>query len=466
LPAGAPPAPPKKAAPPPEWAARTDYPMITYSDGDAIKQTAPPPSGRSKPVTFEYLPDGALPDKLQELLSEGGCAGIVLDTVGRAQEAMRILGERFAGTDIELIHSRFLSIDRMQKEKALREKLGPPGRAGRRPERLIVVGSQVLEQSLDIDFDLLVSDIAPMDLLLQRVGRLHRHARARPAKLEEARCFITGVEDANEWKFAQSIEKIYSRYALLNTLLLLPVSPRRVTLPDDISPLVQAAYAEAAEGDAFHTAHTTDRTARAEAEAAMREEKRAAYAEARKAHNERIKRKEEKANVFRLRPPAGASRTLVDWLDIAKSDSDERKAEAAVRDTSDSIEVMVVQKKVDGKICLLPWVCDAAKGVAPGAEIPTERVPKDAVARVAAACTVSLPMLLCRSSRIIDDVIAELESKAIASRVGRWQESFWLRGMLPLILDENLQTEILGHTVSYCDKTGLSVTRKETGTGT
>jgi CRISPR-associated endonuclease/helicase Cas3 len=119
-PADSPPEAPGQAARPPEWAVRTDYPMITYSDGDEIKQATTPPAGLPKEVIFEYLPDETLPDKPDALLSEGGCAGVILDTVGRAQEATRILETRFAGTDIRLIHSRFLSIDRAHKETALR----------------------------------------------------------------------------------------------------------------------------------------------------------------------------------------------------------------------------------------------------------------------------------------------------------------------------------------------------------
>ncbi|MDR0424715.1 MAG: CRISPR-associated helicase Cas3', partial [Clostridiales Family XIII bacterium] len=239
---------PASPAAKPLWASNRAYPLITYSDGGEIRQAAVPQSGRVTEVSFEHLPDSALPDKLHSLLSGGGCAGIICNTVDRAQQTVQILKDHFAGTgtDIELIHARFVGADRMQKEKKLRGRLGPQSRTedGSRPQRFIVVGTQVLEQSLDIDFDLLVSDIAPMDLLLQRVGRLHRHDRTRPEKLSKAMCFVTGIEDAAGWQFASAIEMVYSRYMLLNTLLLLPTAPDCVTLPDDISPLVQKAYTE------------------------------------------------------------------------------------------------------------------------------------------------------------------------------------------------------------------------------
>ncbi len=80
--------------------------------------------------------------------------------------------------------------DRAMREKQLVEQLGKKSiRGNGRPERLIVVGTQVLEQSLDIDFDYLVTDLCPMDLLLQRIGRLQRHAgRQSPAAFEQAEC--------------------------------------------------------------------------------------------------------------------------------------------------------------------------------------------------------------------------------------------------------------------------------------
>ena len=89
-----------------------------------------------------------------------------------------------------LHHSRFSRQDRPLLDKAVEEQLGKTRhRAGGR----IIVGTQTLEQSLDIDADLLITDLCPMDVLLQRVGRLHRHTRPngeRPASLQEAVCWV------------------------------------------------------------------------------------------------------------------------------------------------------------------------------------------------------------------------------------------------------------------------------------
>ncbi|MDR1321797.1 MAG: type I-E CRISPR-associated protein Cse1/CasA [Gracilibacteraceae bacterium] len=440
----------------PKWATNTSYPLITYSDGDEIKQISTSLPERSTAVTFEYLPDELLLEKLSELLSDGGCAGVICNTVDRAQQTALLLKERMGmTTDIEIIHARFMGFDRMRKEKALRDKLGPRSNTedGSRPGRLIVVGTQVLEQSLDIDFDLLFSDIAPMDLMLQRVGRLHRHDRKRPAKLAAAKCFVTGVEDTDTWEFAGVIEKIYSRYALLNTLLLLPVAPNRVTLPDDISLLVQSAYTVPEGSGASPAESLIDR----ESDIVYAQTKHKIYKKAKEDYNKAIEHKEKKAEAFRLRRPSdNAKDSLVDLLDIMKNNKDELKAEASVRDIAESLEVIVVQKKSNGRLYLLPWVDDESKGVRPGAEISTEYTPESDIARLAATCTVSLPLRLCNPG-IIDKVIGTLERKAIDSGVGSWQESPLLRGFLPLILNENLKAEICGHAVEYSEEIGLSM---------
>ena len=99
-----------------------------------------------------------------------------MNTVKRAQRLAERLSEEFSDS-VELLHSAFLSSSRTVKEQNLLTELG---KEGKRPHFKIVVGTQVLEQSLDIDFDVMITDLCPMDLLLQRIGRLQRHKRSRP----------------------------------------------------------------------------------------------------------------------------------------------------------------------------------------------------------------------------------------------------------------------------------------------
>ena len=99
-----------------------------------------------------------------------------------------------------------------------------------------MVGTQVMEQSLDIDLDVLVTELCPMDLLLQRIGRLHRHRRSRPAPLQQACC---AVLDTGEDAFDAGSEAVYGQWLLWRTRKLLP---RSIRLPEEISPLVQQVY--------------------------------------------------------------------------------------------------------------------------------------------------------------------------------------------------------------------------------
>ena len=122
-----------------------------------------------------------------------------------------------------------------------------------RPSAQVVVATQVVEQSLDLDFDLLVTDIAPIDLLLQRMGRLHRHKRGqgeceRPAAMRCARCIITGVKSWDDElpEFSRGIDSVYQPALLWRTITALR-SWREgdvIRLPSDIAPLVERVYEE------------------------------------------------------------------------------------------------------------------------------------------------------------------------------------------------------------------------------
>jgi CRISPR-associated endonuclease/helicase Cas3 len=88
-------------------------------------------------------------------------------------------------------HSRFAADDRQRLDDAMENTFGPntPGRG------IVAVATQTVEQSLDLDADLMITDLCPMDVLLQRIGRLQRHSRSRPEGYETARCVVLTPPD-------------------------------------------------------------------------------------------------------------------------------------------------------------------------------------------------------------------------------------------------------------------------------
>ena len=115
---------------------------------------------------------------------------VVRNTIASAQETFRQLKSALSdcGAPVGLLHSRFPQFQREENERHWTTLLGKGFE--QRPRGCILVGTQVVEQSIDIDADLLFTDIAPTDLILQRIGRLHRHKRVRPIGFERAECII------------------------------------------------------------------------------------------------------------------------------------------------------------------------------------------------------------------------------------------------------------------------------------
>lgn len=186
---------------------------------------------------------------LEEPLAEGGVALVLRNTVGRAQEIYSALADRYPPGELVLLHSRFTAARRAELTELLLSQLDDGGE--QRPRgggRLIVVATQVAEQSFDVDVDLLISDLAPVDLLVQRAGRLHRHDRpagARPPGLRTPRVVITGVDTTGEVPtFPKASEKIYSAHLLLQTAskVLDAVGAGGWTLPTQVPDLVRRVY--------------------------------------------------------------------------------------------------------------------------------------------------------------------------------------------------------------------------------
>ncbi|MEK0082416.1 CRISPR-associated helicase Cas3' [Benzoatithermus flavus] len=184
--------------PPLAAAEMVPYPLLSFSGGvRPIPIAGPDKAVRLEPLAAIDQP-AALASRLIEAATAGAKVLVVRNTVGDAValfETVRnsLEAQGRAGLLLEvagvptLHHGRFAGEDRKLLDEAVEKRLGRE-----RPEGgAIVIGTQTLEQSLDIDADLLVTDLCPIDVLLQRIGRLHRHRdRTRPAGFAEARAVI------------------------------------------------------------------------------------------------------------------------------------------------------------------------------------------------------------------------------------------------------------------------------------
>jgi CRISPR-associated endonuclease/helicase Cas3 len=122
-----------------------------------------------------------------EAARRGALVGVVCNLVANAQDLARKL-RGLTSLPVDLFHARYLFIDRQQHEQHVLQYYGKnaPRHQGR-----ILVATQVIEQSLDLDFDWLISQLCPIDLLFQRIGRLHRHPRdRRPEGFAQPRCTV------------------------------------------------------------------------------------------------------------------------------------------------------------------------------------------------------------------------------------------------------------------------------------
>ena len=182
-------------------------------------------------VSVRYLSNSNIVSDLREHLSCGGCAGVIVNTIQKAQRLYDKITSSFPDYDVILSHSGYTQHDRACIEKRILKRVG---KYSVDRDRLIVIGTQVLEQSMDIDFDYMITDLCPIDLLLQRVGRLHRHNRIRPFKLKNPIVSVIttkGIDSASQ--------AIYGTYLLKRTQ---EVLPETIRLPEDISMLVEKVY--------------------------------------------------------------------------------------------------------------------------------------------------------------------------------------------------------------------------------
>ena len=184
-------------------AIRSPYPAVTTRAESGELITATEDNGQGKTVHISSVPlmgeFDAVASLVLKAVRRGAKVLIIRNTVGYAVRTQLAIERRVSRAEEALVftcegvaaphHGRFAAGDRARLDRLIEERLGR--HRGRSYLGLAVVGTQTLEQSLDIDADLIVTDLSPVDVLLQRIGRLHRHARGdRPRGYRTPRCVV------------------------------------------------------------------------------------------------------------------------------------------------------------------------------------------------------------------------------------------------------------------------------------
>nr|UXE45524.1 hypothetical protein Hi04_10k_c4997_00008 [uncultured bacterium] len=176
-------------------AERVAYPALSWAEEGQTRLHPIEASGRVKTVqlkTMSAIDDPARIAALALRAAECGAKVLVIRNTVRAAIATAQSLEEAAGPGhpalfrvgavVTLHHGRFSPRDRVRLDAAVEARLGKASP----PAAVVTIGTQTLEQSLDLDADLLITDLCPIDVLLQRVGRLHRHeGRARPTEFAD-----------------------------------------------------------------------------------------------------------------------------------------------------------------------------------------------------------------------------------------------------------------------------------------
>ena len=404
------------------------YPLLTFSKGSEVESFSDFQEEKEKKVTLYQLEEENLVDTVKSLGKNGAVIGIIVNTVGRAQRITKDLLEAFPEEEVHLLHSRFIDTDRIKKEEELLKKIG---KNAERPKRFIVVGTQVIEQSLDIDFDLMISDLCPVDLLIQRIGRLHRHKIERPKEHSEAKLYLMGISES--FDFEKGSRRVYGDYLLIKTQCALGKS---ISIPRDISPLVQDVYGE------WNPSLAPD----------LRKK----YEESKEKQEAVLKKQKMKAKGFRLDKPkleCSDDISLDGLLDNDLPIDSEALFQAKVRDIGSSIEVIAVKKY------------GAGYGLFQEKKDISEELSKASIARKLACQTLRLGESIIHMEREKEDdkeegLIRYLEDYN-RRELPEWQNEAWLKGSLGLIFDENNDFPLQNIVLHYDEKFGLQWHKKE-----
>jgi CRISPR-associated endonuclease/helicase Cas3 len=233
------------------------YPLLTIAPLHGETHAVALPKPPTIELHLDWLSDDAssIIDALRTQIADGGCAAVICNTVARAQQIHRAICEAniadLAPEDNILLHARYPQAWRSAIEERVLAKFGPnttdkTQSNPHRPKKSVVVATQVIEQSLDLDFDVMISDLAPADLLLQRAGRLQRHSVNDAGRRHPRRLWIAAPSADSELPtFERATTAVYDEHILLRSWLALR-QRTAIAIPDDVAPLIEQVYGDAA----------------------------------------------------------------------------------------------------------------------------------------------------------------------------------------------------------------------------
>jgi CRISPR-associated endonuclease/helicase Cas3 len=244
-----------------------DYPLATRIDSEGCVEETPIEAmpQRHTAISIKFVSEA---DEIIRIIvrasKQGKCVCWIRNTVHDAVVAHRYLSEILPSDKLIVFHAKFVMGDRLDKEKVVNNTFGKKSNETKRKGK-VLIATQVVEQSLDLDFDLLISDLAPMDLLIQRSGRLHRHIRDEKGNPLPADCVTDRRKPAKfiihspkpvrsvrgDW-FKEMFPKaayVYPSHGCLwlTAHILGKKKKKNMKMPDDAREFVEAAFSEKAD---------------------------------------------------------------------------------------------------------------------------------------------------------------------------------------------------------------------------
>lgn len=227
------------------------YPLMTGlpSEGGPFAHPLPAPAAKTCRTRLEPWGTARVADEAVAAARRGQCVVCIANTVARAQAWYRAVKTAMPDNafPVGILHARFPLFLRGEIETEWMDTLGKEPTA--RPKGCVLVATQILEQSVDIDADWMISELAPTDMLLQRMGRLWRHPREQRPCAEPEMVIVTQDPSSSQTtdEAVQALGKenccVYAPYVLLRTHAVW--SPlQNIQLPGDIRTLIEATYAE------------------------------------------------------------------------------------------------------------------------------------------------------------------------------------------------------------------------------